>query len=578
MSALRQYNKLPVWIVENHNEVLEPIYRAVATRHLPFEGIAMLHFDSHPDLQIDTDMPADTVFEKQDLLDALSIENWIMPAIYAGHIGHVTWVKPPWADQLPEGSRKVKVGRDSSSGKLRVNWPDSYFLSDLLFASEEELENSKDAIINVVTMETDCLRSSNFSTSPSVCEESRHKPASTVENDNHGVRKRVNIQDADIETQSRTFFESDRGSSNAGHDQNNVEPNGDTEKPDKLACSHSMTSRNQENIGLSPATEHSNSSTLQKKSCTTDNEQDVDGQRNCPTQKPYSGTEQRDCHDCADNGANLNNRDCEQVMKKDDSLQFSSGGDAPLHTFNSLKCNSSGCNSSVANLVSGDGTQQVQGSGAPSSVTNDAVVQKFSEFSGRFILDIDLDFFSTRNPFKQMYTKEQYGLMDELYRFAAPVDDSAQALGACQKRRAKQISELSAGLKASFNGEDYDASFGDQDSFLKIVELVRSLRSTPDIEPECLDPEMVHMAGLTCDDHGELPHHVSSDEEIDSLIATMRELLGKMPTPTMVTISRSSHDDYCPANQVDGIQRKTLKMLQSLYNQLDVHIEYELAQ
>lgn len=75
-------------------------------------------------------------------------------------------------------------------------------------------------------------------------------------------------------------------------------------------------------------------------------------------------------------------------------------------------------------------------------------------------------------------------------------------------------------------------------SFLKVVELVRSLRSTPDIEPECLDPEMVHMAGLTCDDHGELPHHVSSDEEIDSLIATMRELLGKMPTPTMVTISR----------------------------------------
>lgn len=53
--------------------------------------------------------------------------------------------------------------------------------------------------------------------------------------------------------------------------------------------------------------------------------------------------------------------------------------------------------------------------------------------------------------------------MDELYRFAAPVDDSAQALGACQKRRAQQISELSAGLKTAFNGVDYDASLGDQD-------------------------------------------------------------------------------------------------------------------
>lgn len=268
------------------------------------------------------------------------------------------------------------------------------------------MENGKDAVIDVVTMETDCLRSRDFSASPSVSEESRRNPASTVENDNHGVRKRVNIPDADIETQSRTFFESERGSSNLGHDQNNVEPNEDTEKPDKLAFSHSMTSRNQENIGFSSAAEHSNSSTLQKQSCTTDNEQDVDGQRNCPTQNICSNIEQKDCHDCADNVANLNNSDCEQVKKSgDDSLHFSSGGDAPLRTFNSLKCNSSGCNSSVANLGSGDGTQQEQGSGAPSSVTNDSVVQKFSEFSGRFILDIDLDFFSTRNPFKQMYTK-----------------------------------------------------------------------------------------------------------------------------------------------------------------------------
>lgn len=255
-------------------------------------------------------------------------------------------------------------------------------------------------------METDCLRSRDFSASPSVSEESRHKPASTVENDDLDVRKRVNIPDADVETQSRTFFESERDSSNAGHDQKNVEPNGGTEKPDKVTCSHSMVSRNQENISISSATEHSNSSTLQKKSCTTDNEQDVDGQRNCLTQKPCSGTGQKDCSDCADNVANLNNSDCEQVKKSgDDSLHFSSGGDAPLRTCNSLKCNSSGCNSSVANLGSGDGTQQEQGSGAPSSVTNDSVVQKFSEFSGRFILDIDLDFFSTRNPFKQMYTK-----------------------------------------------------------------------------------------------------------------------------------------------------------------------------
>lgn len=47
----------------------------------------------------------------------------------------------------------------------------------------------------------------------------------------------------------------------------------------------------------------------------------------------------------------------------------------------------------------------------------------------------------------------------------------------------------------------------------------------------------VHQAGLTCD-HSELPHHVSTEEEIEYLIQSVYCLLKNLPKPTLVTIAR----------------------------------------
>lgn len=41
---------LPVHVVEDHDEALPHIYRAIAKKWLPFRGSVLLHFDSHPDL------------------------------------------------------------------------------------------------------------------------------------------------------------------------------------------------------------------------------------------------------------------------------------------------------------------------------------------------------------------------------------------------------------------------------------------------------------------------------------------------------------------------------------------------
>ena len=41
-----------------------------------------------------------------------------------------------------------------------------------------------------------------------------------------------------------------------------------------------------------------------------------------------------------------------------------------------------------------------------------------------YILDIDLDFFSTMNPFKDVYNERQYNILKDLYRYTPPTDSS----------------------------------------------------------------------------------------------------------------------------------------------------------
>ena len=49
-SVLRPLKKVPVFIEEDHNDVLSHIFRCVGAKHLPTSGNVLLHFDSHPDL------------------------------------------------------------------------------------------------------------------------------------------------------------------------------------------------------------------------------------------------------------------------------------------------------------------------------------------------------------------------------------------------------------------------------------------------------------------------------------------------------------------------------------------------
>ncbi|KAM8727481.1 UPF0489 protein C5orf22 homolog isoform 1-T1 [Acanthopagrus schlegelii] len=428
----RLYKELPVWIVEDHHDVVCHIYRAIASKHLPLENIKMVHLDSHPDLLIPVNMSADTVFDKEKLFSELSIENWIIPMVYAGHVSYVAWLHPYWAQQIREGEHRMAVGRDLSTTTIRLTSTDNYFLSDGLYVSEDQLENSKLLRLDVVKVNP--VKASHRSASEKKTEE-----------------------DTERWFVKRARTEEDKGA--------------------QASCSQS----------LSRCTD-----TLQP-------------------EESSSGTKLGDDDDDGDD---------------DGSTSY--------------------------------------------------VVKRISAFLSEtepYILDIDLDFFTCKNPFKELYTQEEFTILQELYNFQGPSPDAdKEELDACVDRRVHQLEDLEAAFADLLedDGEETVTRWARNPGMASLTQLVSSLRS----RNLCPDYEMVHQAGLTCDSV-ELPHHISTDEEIDRLVSAVQLLLKALPKPTLVTMSRSSLDEYCPVEQVDSVQTRVLAVLESLYGPLDLHKDFE---
>ncbi|KAM7071192.1 UPF0489 protein C5orf22 homolog isoform 2-T2 [Acridotheres tristis] len=363
-------------------------------------------------------MPADTVFDKEALFSELSIENWIMPSVYAGHISQVVWLHPRWAQQISEGEHNFLIGKDVSTTTIRVTGTDNYFLSDGLYVPADQLENQKPLNLHVILINP--TESSN----------------SHEGNDEVASVKRLKLNTDD--TASATSASS-------------VAP-GDF---DHIILS--MKKKETQNAGV------------------------------------------------------LNRA---ETFAEDSASSYLKNSECPIRDIVKDVCQ---------------------------------VLQK----GDAYVLDIDLDFFSVKNPFKEMYTQED--LLD------------------CVENRVHQLEDLEAAFADLCDSDDEETlqKWASYPGMKPLVQLVHSLKT----RMESPDYEMVHQAGLTCD-YVELPHHVSTADEIEGLIQSIKVLLTDLPKPTLVTIARSSLDDYCPSEQVDIIQEKVLNLLRSVYGSLDVHLDY----
>lgn len=341
--------------MEYHHEVLPFIYRAIGSKHLPIEGVKFVHFDSHPDMLLPKDMPAEFVFDKEKLFEAISIENWMLPAAYAGHFDRLTWIKPPWARQIDNGSYNFLIGMDKSTGCIRVNSTENYFLSECLISRTEDLLNSREVNLRVFTL-----------------------------------------------------------------------------------------------------------------------------------------------------GKDDNFNDIFKQMK--------------LELHNSV-----------------------------------------------YILDIDLDFFSTSNPFRSIYSKaNMYEELKKIYYFQFPKSRNIDEIMSVMPVREKQLLELGELFKhlQEFRKLPDIADYSENYGKVKFLH-EKLLQHYSDDE---IDYELVHDAGCTYDET-ELPHHVSNAEELEVMFDSFKKFLGVlMHPPVLITISRSTDDDYTPQEDVEMIQREVIKYLQDKFD------------
>ncbi|CAL1538492.1 unnamed protein product [Lymnaea stagnalis] len=415
MYKLRKSESLPVHIVEQHNDVVPFIHRAIASKLLPFHDIAIIHLDSHPDLLLPINLDADTVFKPQELNEALSIENWLLPLTYAKHLNHIVWVKPPWAHQIQASEQSFTIGKCLESGKVRLSCKENYFLTDGLFCPPQELKDSCEVKLTVVEMLPE------------------------------------------------KWYDTD------------------------TSCTSSSAPQAQRRLN--------------------------------------------------------------------------------------------------------DGHQQEESQAVFSTPERWAVLLKDQLLDKPYILDVDLDFFSTANPFKNLLGHEEERALRNLYHYPALQDTSDETVITFTKTREKQINELenifteleiNLGTKRN---HPCKVSVDDLTAMDVIGKSSLDIKQKDDLVLLCnsllLNPAyreipfiQLHDFGCTLDDT-ELPHHISTPPEVHALHSAFKKVLEVLPRPTVVTISRSSTDGYCPVETVDVYQNDVLKLLENLYGSLKISEDYE---
>lgn len=140
-------DQLRIEIVEHQNEVLPIILRQFEIG----EDVALVRFDSFADLLVPKDIQADEIETLNHLVNSITNQNWILPAVYRGYIKKIFWFKPPWAHQFQDGKYHLQIGKCQQTGLLKVASTNPYFTSNCIYSSNEKLTNIQTVDIYVTT-------------------------------------------------------------------------------------------------------------------------------------------------------------------------------------------------------------------------------------------------------------------------------------------------------------------------------------------------------------------------------------------------------------------------------------------
>lgn len=143
---------LPVVVCDSHHHVLRHWLAAARAGRLPQHGVSVVHFDAHPDLTVPkVPLPEASPADPARLTAMLDISSFQLAAAWIGLVRRVVWLRPDWAEQLPDGRRDFRLGR-VADGRLRVDDPADYWVLDGAWRPTSQLLDPLDVTVLVLPL------------------------------------------------------------------------------------------------------------------------------------------------------------------------------------------------------------------------------------------------------------------------------------------------------------------------------------------------------------------------------------------------------------------------------------------
>jgi hypothetical protein len=132
---------LRVIVCDSHHHALRHWLEAAQAGLLPESGVSVVHFDAHPDMG-PPKQPFDRALRVRPgaVVAQLDIESFQLAAVWLGLVSRVVWLRPGWAFQLADGSRRFRVGL-GPGGLLRVDEPADYYVLEGYYAPTAALRD-----------------------------------------------------------------------------------------------------------------------------------------------------------------------------------------------------------------------------------------------------------------------------------------------------------------------------------------------------------------------------------------------------------------------------------------------------
>lgn len=154
-------------------------------------------------------------------------------------------------------------------------------------------------------------------------------------------------------------------------------------------------------------------------------------------------------------------------------------------------------------------------------------------------------------------TDKDYEVYKSVYKTMPNIEKNDKEFDIKYKEYAKRKNEKLSRIYKIINGQ-----MGEEisESLQQLIEIIRVNK---------LDIDIIHSYGCCLDDVS-LPDHKSTKEEILTMADQFEDFLERYFSnkiqPSIMTIARSSLDDYCPVDQVEFIQEEVLTRVKKYFN------------